>query len=242
MAESTPDSSRPQSDHCEVSSSVGPYLASVDGSSSVWQKSWELPKPYPESGASWGQDNPMGAMGSGVIVDPIKTYHMGIALATRQTPFALLKPNNGTPVLVKVIDTKLPGGKQMLVPATAEDLKVGGKIVLKNDENDLSEGVNEAAGPEIGGAVQIRVPVVAIVVPKIKNGGRLHLSVEEPHHAYHTALSADGGQTIQEQRFTVGEVKVEPCGTPDVAGRLDAHDFDDSSIKSGTTSGPRTTG
>lgn len=52
-------------------------------------------------------------MSSGVIVDPIKTYHMGVALATRQTPFALLKPDNGTPVLVKVVDTKLPGGKQV---------------------------------------------------------------------------------------------------------------------------------
>lgn len=104
--------SRQATDHCEVSSSVGPYLPSVDGPSSSWHKPWGLPKPYPEEGSSWGQENPWGAMGSGVIVDPIKTYHMGIALATRQTPFALLKPNNGTPVLVKVIDTKLPGGKQ----------------------------------------------------------------------------------------------------------------------------------
>ncbi|KAL0829875.1 hypothetical protein ABMA28_003356 [Loxostege sticticalis] len=220
-ADGAPDSTRPPSDHCEVSSSVGPYLPSVDGPSTSWHKPWDFSKPYPEEGSSWGQENPWGAMGGGVIVDPIKTYHMGIALATRQTPFALLKPNNGTPVLVKVIDTKLPGGKQMLVPATAEDLKVGGKIVLKNDENDLPQDSNQETGPEMGGAVQIRVPVVAVVVPKIKNGGRLHLAVEEPHHAYHTALSAD-----------VGEVKVEPCSTPDTH-RLDpTHDFDDSSIKS----------
>lgn len=54
---------------------------------------------------SWGNN--------GVIVDPINTYHMGVALATRQIPFALLKSESGVPVLVKVVDTKLPGGKQV---------------------------------------------------------------------------------------------------------------------------------
>lgn len=46
-------------------------------------------------------------------------------------------------------------------------------------------------------AVQIRVPVVAIVVPRMKHGERLHLAVEEPHHAFHTALSADGKNVIK---------------------------------------------
>lgn len=50
---------------------------------------------------------------SGVIVDAIKTYHMEVAIATKQTPFALLKPDDGAPVLVKVVDTSLPGGKQV---------------------------------------------------------------------------------------------------------------------------------
>lgn len=106
---------RPPVDHCEVSSSVGPYLPSVEGpSTSNWSKPtpWELPKPYPESRDIWNNENPWG---SGVIVDPIKTYHMGVALATKQTPFALLKPDNGAPVLVKVVDTSLPGGKQVSV-------------------------------------------------------------------------------------------------------------------------------
>lgn len=53
---------------------------------------------------------------SGVVVDAIKTYHMEVAIATKQTPFALLKPNDGaSPVLVKVVDTSLPGGKQVRV-------------------------------------------------------------------------------------------------------------------------------
>ncbi|XP_053616247.1 zinc finger protein GLI1-like [Plodia interpunctella] len=189
------DSSRSSADHCEVSSTVGPYLPSIEGPSSSWGSKWIVPKTEP--GDMWSQDGSWG-VGSGVIVDPIKTYHMGVALATKQTPFALLKPDNGTPVLVKVIDTKLPGGKQMLVPATAEDLKVGGKIVLKSDDH-IAPDVNPEPS---GSAVQIRVPVVATVIPKLQRGGRLHLAVEEPHHAYHTALSAD-----------IGEVKVEPCSS-----------------------------
>ncbi|KAF9424422.1 hypothetical protein HW555_000561 [Spodoptera exigua] len=207
VTETQPDTTRPQVEHCEVSSSVGPYLpsmsSSVEGpSSSTWttKDPWELPKPYFEPGDIWNE-GPWASMSSGVIVDPIKTYHMGVALATRQTPFALLKPDNGTPVLVKVVDTKLPGGKQMLVPATAEDLRVGGKIVLNNDTEDgVAPHGNIEPKTEANGAVQIRVPVVATVVPRIKPGGRLQLTVEEPHHAYHTALSAD-----------VGEVNVEPC-------------------------------
>ncbi|KAF9804360.1 hypothetical protein SFRURICE_011975 [Spodoptera frugiperda] len=203
VTETQPDTTRPQVEHCEVSSSVGPYLPSVEGpSSSTWTSKpdpWELPKPYLEPGDIWNE-GPWASMSSGVIVDPIKTYHMGVALATRQTPFALLKPDNGTPVLVKVVDTKLPGGKQMLVPATAEDLRVGGKIVLKNDtESGVVPHGDIEPRMEANGAVQIRVPVVATVVPRIKPGGRLQLTVEEPHHAYHTALSAD--------------VNVEPCTT-----------------------------
>ncbi|XP_075982283.1 uncharacterized protein LOC142980660 [Anticarsia gemmatalis] len=199
-AEKQPDS-RPQAEHCEVTSSVGPYLPSVEGpTSSTWTpkpEPWEVPKHF-ESGDIWNE-GPWGSMSSGVVVDPIKTYHMGVALATRQTPFALLKPDNGAPVLVKVVDTNLPGGKQMLVPATAEDLRVGGKIVVKNEAEDPASQIADIEPiMDPNGAVQIRVPVVATVVPRIKPGGRLQLSVEEPHHAY--ALSAD-----------VGEVNVEPC-------------------------------
>ncbi|KAJ8728649.1 hypothetical protein PYW07_006345 [Mythimna separata] len=236
-----PDTTRTQAEHCEVTSSVGPYLPSVAGpSTSDWstkpsthlQDIWDISKAFHESGDIWNE-GPWGSMSNGVVVDPIKTYHMGVALATRQTPFALLKPENGTPVLVKVVDTKLPGGKQMLVPATAEDLRVGGKIVVNNEDED---GV-APHGPikprlEPNGAVQIRVPVVATVVPRIQPSGRLHLTVEEPHHAYHTALSAD-----------LGEVNVAPCTSreepraPPPAGphrHLDScAEFDDS-LRTGT--------
>ncbi|CAH4034919.1 unnamed protein product [Pieris brassicae] len=128
-----------------------------------------------------------GLWSGGVIVDPIKTYHMSVAMATRQTPFALLQDDNGVKVLVKVVDTELLGGKQMLVPATAEDLRVGGKIVLKDQD---SQDIQIESVPKES-ALQIRVPVVATVVPKIAPGGGLHLAVEEPHHAYHSALSTN---------------------------------------------------
>jgi hypothetical protein len=110
-----------------VSSSVGPCLPPAEGSSSSnWSKPWDLTKDYPEPGNNWPHDNQWCAMGSGVIVDSIKTYHMGVALATRQTPFALLKPDNSTPVLVKVVDTKLPGGKQVNI-SSIQSLKAKSK-------------------------------------------------------------------------------------------------------------------
>nr|XP_026491850.1 uncharacterized protein LOC113397645 [Vanessa tameamea] len=183
--ETQTDLTRPPSDQCEVSSSVGPYLP-PDQAISIWPKPIQFNASRLSSVSSdlWNE-SPWGS--NGVIVDPINTYHMGIALATRQTPFALLKSDNGTPVLVKVVDTKLPGGKQMLVPATAEDLKIGGKIVLNKE-------VALATTSEVNSAVQIRVPVVATVVPKIRPGGKLQLSVEEPHHVYHNTLSSNGGE------------------------------------------------
>ncbi|CAH2264888.1 jg5710 [Pararge aegeria aegeria] len=190
------NSTSTQSEQCEVTSSVGPYLRPIERAS-YNQPQWEINE---DQGELWNE----GLWGSnGVIVDAIKTYHMGVAIATRQTPFALLKSDNEAPVLVKVVDAKLPGGKQMLVPATAEDLRVGGKIIVGNDKisNEPPE-VDVKSTPDASGAVQIRVPVVATVVPKIRPGGRLLLSVEEPHYEYLTAMPSNGGK-----------VKVGPCSS-----------------------------
>ena len=96
---------RPPTEQCEVTSTV-PYIPLEPPM--LWPKpAWDLSKLDTDiwNENVWGNN--------GVIVDPIKTYHMGVALATRQTPFALLKSDNNTPVLVKVVDTKLPGGKQV---------------------------------------------------------------------------------------------------------------------------------
>ncbi|XP_041969217.1 zinc finger protein 70-like, partial [Aricia agestis] len=147
----------------EVSSSTFGF-SSLDLSSSIDIKSEE------------SQDT------NGVIVDPINTYHMGVALAAKQTPFALIKSENTPPVLVKVLDVKFPKGKQMLVPATAEDLMYGGRIVyIEHNKNNIEslDSKQQMSG------IQMRVPVVAVVVPKLSEG-RLQLCVEEPHHIYDT--------------------------------------------------------
>lgn len=54
---------------------------------------------------------------NGVLVDPINTAAMQHALATNQTPFALLRPLNGIPVLVRVL--------------AAGDKQVRSKILIK---------------------------------------------------------------------------------------------------------------
>ncbi|XP_045453483.1 uncharacterized protein LOC123662724 [Melitaea cinxia] len=222
------DTARPQTDQCEVTSSVGPYLPSVERPTQIWPKPIQLDGIKSElfSTDLWNA-SPWG----GVIVDPINTYHMGVALATRQTPFALLKSDNGTPVLVKIVDTQLPGGKQMLVPATAEDLKIGGKVVLNNESLSTESQVRNSA-------VQIRVPVVATVVPKMNPGGKLQLSVEEPHHVYHSALSSNDGTN-----------KVNPCTAPvssppsalpplEPMRRLDLNTYNEQSLRSVCLSSP----
>lgn len=40
---------------------------------------------------------------NGVLVEPIRTDAMRLAIETKQTPFALLRPLNGIPVLVRVL-------------------------------------------------------------------------------------------------------------------------------------------
>lgn len=52
---------------------------------------------------------------------------MRLAMQSNQTPFALLRPLTGIPVLVRVLPA---GDKQMLIPATADDLKKHGQISI----------------------------------------------------------------------------------------------------------------
>lgn len=67
-------------------------------------------------------------------MDPIKTDAMKMAMISGDTPFALLRPLSGIPVLVRVIPA---GDKQMLVPATAEDLKKYGQISIRPKVGDV---------------------------------------------------------------------------------------------------------
>lgn len=56
---------------------------------------------------------------------------MRLALESNQTPFALLRPLSGIPVLVRVLPA---GEKQMLVPASAEDLRKHSHISITTKE------------------------------------------------------------------------------------------------------------
>ncbi|GBP90107.1 Zinc finger protein 530 [Eumeta japonica] len=123
-------------ENCEVSSSVGPNLPPI--STMPWttnlESVWELPGTsnldWTLNGQEWPwRPVPFGGTGNGVVMDPMTTCHTGLAMASRQTPFALLKSETGAPLLVKMIDAILPGGKQVLVPATMEALKTNGDFI-----------------------------------------------------------------------------------------------------------------
>ncbi|KAK3912527.1 Fez family zinc finger protein 2 [Frankliniella fusca] len=108
---------------------------------------------------------------SEVIIDPIETKAMKNAKDSGQTTFALFKPAKGIPVLVKVMPA--PNNKQMLVPATVEDLKSAGKITVSPNYDSANSGSPIKA-------VQIKVPVVATVIQRVGENGQLTISVESP--------------------------------------------------------------
>ncbi|PSN53060.1 hypothetical protein C0J52_03973 [Blattella germanica] len=117
---------------------------------------------------------------AGVIIDPINTKAMHTAKQAGQTPFALLKPAKGIPVLVKVMAA--PNNKQMLVPATAEDLKSAGKITVSPNFSGANNGNSIKA-------VQIKVPVVATVIQKVGSDGQLTIQVEPPGPEHESDLT-----------------------------------------------------
>uniref|UniRef100_A0A1Y1NP64 Uncharacterized protein n=2 Tax=Photinus pyralis TaxID=7054 RepID=A0A1Y1NP64_PHOPY len=110
------------------------------------------------------------------------------ALATDQTPFALLRPLNGIPVLVRVLAA---GDKQMLIPATAEDLKRHGQITItpqvdegvKKEDDPLAHvdlGDAPSTSKSLGSNVQIKIPVVATVVQRCGQDGSVSMAIESP--------------------------------------------------------------
>ncbi|PBC31289.1 Fez family zinc finger protein [Apis cerana cerana] len=104
-----------------------------------------------------------------VVIDKIDTKAMEMALIEGQTPFALFKPAKGIPVLVKVSPTGTH--KNILTPATAEDLRMAGKM-------SLSPTIT--ADPDRIKAVQVKVPVVATVIQSIDSDGKMNFIVEPP--------------------------------------------------------------
>ncbi|KAG5869474.1 hypothetical protein JTB14_024769 [Gonioctena quinquepunctata] len=113
-----------------------------------------------------------------IVVDPIRTEAMRLAIESNQTPFALLRPLSGIPVLVRVLPA---GDKQMLVPASAEDLKKHSHISItpKSDAAADKENIDKN-GKQVGSTVQIKIPVVATVVQQNDMGGQLSMSVVSP--------------------------------------------------------------
>nr|XP_034193225.1 uncharacterized protein LOC117610217 isoform X2 [Osmia lignaria] len=118
-----------------------------------------------------------------VIIDKIDTKAMEMALLEGQTPFALFKPAKGIPVLVKVSPTGTH--KNILTPATAEDLRMAGKMSLSPMIPDVDRVK----------AVQVKVPVVATVIQNIDPDGKMNFIVEPPgpeneHESLVTALDS----------------------------------------------------
>ncbi|KAF7270616.1 hypothetical protein GWI33_016412 [Rhynchophorus ferrugineus] len=122
-----------------------------------------------------------------VVVNPIRTKAMQDVIESGGTPFALLRPLSGIPVLVRV---EVAGDRHMLVPATAEDLKKAGHISIKpkiveeaeasqENENKALNGTPKTAGS----VVQISVPVVATIIQKsLGRNGAFHMKVVSPGH------------------------------------------------------------
>ncbi|XP_014475328.1 PREDICTED: uncharacterized protein LOC106744805 [Dinoponera quadriceps] len=104
-----------------------------------------------------------------IVIDKIDTKAMEMALLQGQIPFALYKPAKGIPILVKVWATA--NNKHALTPATAEDLRMAGKI---------TPNPNETADNEGSKAMQVKVPVVATVIQNIEPDGKSSFIVEPP--------------------------------------------------------------
>lgn len=133
-----------------------------------------------------------------IIVDAIKTEAMQLALQTNQTPFALLRPINGIPVLVRVM--AISEEKQILVPASAEELKKCGQISIKPKDDDatnddkssvtsksltylvvgLASLISVQEEKRNGTTIQIKVPVVATVIQQRGIEGQVSTEVISP--------------------------------------------------------------
>ncbi|XP_019870665.1 protein suppressor of hairy wing-like isoform X2 [Aethina tumida] len=124
------------------------------------------------------QDNDM--YDNAIIVDAIKTEAMQLALQTNQTPFALLRPINGIPVLVRVM--AISEEKQILVPASAEELKKCGQISIKPKDDDATNDDKSSVTKEKrnGTTIQIKVPVVATVIQQRGIEGQVSTEVISP--------------------------------------------------------------
>ncbi|XP_065155356.1 uncharacterized protein [Atheta coriaria] len=112
---------------------------------------------------------------NGVMIPRIKTNAMKLMSGYGQVPFALLKPLEGVPVLVRVL---LSGIKSLLVPATADELKKYCKLTPKVEPNSEENKDKDPKGPNTG-VVVVKIPVVATVIQRWRNG-QVCLDIVEP--------------------------------------------------------------
>ncbi|XP_034239253.1 serendipity locus protein H-1-like isoform X2 [Thrips palmi] len=160
------------------------------------------------------------ATSSEVLIDPIETKAMKNAKDSGQNTFALFKPAKGIPVLVKVLPA--PNNKQMLVPATVEDLKSAGKITVSPNYDPASNGSPIKA-------VQIKVPVVATVIQRVGENGQLTISVESPGPEQSETPPDEDGilGPVSDDGMTEGDAEMEADEQAAVNTKLDLEADDD---------------
>ncbi|CAG2065774.1 unnamed protein product, partial [Timema podura] len=105
---------------------------------------------------------------TGVIIDPINTEAMNAAREANQVPFALLKPAKGVPVLVKPLGIRRCSIPQLQKTSSQQD------GYLWFPQRTVWVGSIPVS------AVEIKVPVVAIVVQKLAPDGQITIKVEPP--------------------------------------------------------------
>lgn len=111
------------------------------------------------------------------------------AQARNETPFALMKPLNGIPTLVKILN--LADGKQKLVTATGLDLR-----------DNLMLNVSSSSP-----AMEVKVPVAATIFQRQNQEGQMYFEVFEPG-----AREEDSSAlvpSVQEQVVEEGEILLE---------------------------------
>lgn len=142
----------------------------------------------------------------GIIVDPINTDAMRIALQTNQTPFVLLKPLNGVPVIVRVVEIE---DKHLLVPVTWDELCRQSQIAIIQTPNALNESMNSATTNNMnsGFKLQVKIPIVATVKELGNFEDSLCMSVHNPG----PNNDMDEGNIIYSINEKIEEPECDPC-------------------------------
>ncbi|KAG8035671.1 hypothetical protein G9C98_001099, partial [Cotesia typhae] len=126
-----------------------------------------------------------------ILLDKIETKAMENTILMGQMPFALYKPVKGIPVLVKIIPAGL--SHHMLIPASAEDLRISGK---------MSPSVNLDLESK---SVQVKVPVVATVTQIIDDSGNSSYKVEPPSDSEQDPDELCSGDNLRLEANDLGE-------------------------------------